>query len=66
MWPIRIIDKTVTSGPGSFEAHAHLEYTVPEAERESWSGRYLIEGIIEAHMCDDCGRVLLYAYPYED
>jgi hypothetical protein len=37
-----------------------------EAERAFWSGRYPVEGINEAHMCDYCGRMLLYAYPDAD
>ena len=66
MYRIRIIDKSTSQGDWSSEVHADLEYTVLELERGSLSGRYPIVGIIESHMCDDCGRVLLYAYPYED
>jgi hypothetical protein len=55
--PIRIIDKTHHS------AHADLEYTVPEARRSMWTGRFPIEGKVEADMCGQCGRIRLYGVP---
>ena len=53
--PIRLIDK------GHGDAHRELEYTLVEAQRSRFLSRYPVEGYIEAHLCDRCGRVLLYA-----
>jgi hypothetical protein len=60
MYRIRLIDKS----HGHY--HADMEYTVPEAQRGFWMGRYPVEGRVAAYMCDHCGRLLLYGVPYED
>ena len=55
MYRIKLIDKT---GEGSY--HADLEYTLSQAERSFWLGRFPVEGKVAASMCDNCGRILLY------
>ena len=60
MTGIRLIDKAYSP------AHTTLDYTMADAERGMWFGRFPIEGRIEGFMCDECGRVLLYAKPKED
>ncbi len=52
---IQIIDN---DGP---HGQAILEYTVGEAQPSMWTGRFPIAGKVNAMMCDQCGRVLLYA-----
>ena len=61
MWPIIVIDKG-----GEFSSRQNkLEYTVPESRRKVLLGHYHeVEGEIEADMCDDCGFVQFYGYPY--
>ncbi len=56
---IRIIDKAYRP------MHANLEYAPGDAERGVWLGRFPIEGSIEGFLCNQCGRVLLYAGPKE-
>ena len=53
MKPVRLIDK-------SFNTDEDVEYTVPDAKRSFWTGKYLVEGRVAAFMCDSCGRMLLY------
>jgi hypothetical protein len=38
-----------------------LDYAAADAKRGIWLSRFPIEGQIEGVMCDECGRVLLYA-----
>jgi hypothetical protein len=59
MYRIRLIDKF-----SNYQAHGEVEYTVPEAQRSSWTGRFPVEGRVAAFMCDHCGRLLLYGIPY--
>ena len=54
---IQVIDK---KGIG-ITPHGVLEYAVSEAKRSKWTGQFPVQGSVHAHMCDDCGRVLLYA-----
>ncbi len=54
---IRLIDK---GDPGF---HRDLEYAAADAERRMWIGPFPIEGRISGLMCDQCGRVELYARP---
>lgn len=51
---IRIIDKAHNGG------HTQLEYTLPEARRSFWTGRYEIAGKVTAYLCESCGRIVLY------
>ena len=45
--------------------HQTVEYAAGDAERGVWLGRFPIEGRILGFVCDQCGRVLLYAQPKE-
>ncbi|MFO0837011.1 MAG: hypothetical protein U1D55_00670 [Phycisphaerae bacterium] len=56
---IRIIDKT------HHHSHSALEYAAGDAERKLWIGPYPVEGALTGWMCDQCGRVQLYAQPKE-
>lgn len=63
MWPIVVIDKG-----GEWSSHQNkLEYTLPESRRPALlAGHYHeVEGEIQADMCDDCGLVQFYGYPYK-
>ncbi len=60
MTGIRLIDKAYSP------KHTVLEYTATDAEREVWFGRFPIAGQIGGLMCEECGRVLLYAKPKDD
>ncbi len=53
---IQIVDKQ-----GRKYGHAIMEYAVNEAQQSFWTGRFPIEVKVNASMCDQCGRVLLYA-----
>ena len=42
---------------------ARISYTVPDASRRFWSGRYPVEGEadpLDAFLCDACGRIVAY------
>jgi hypothetical protein len=54
---IRLIDKAHGGG------HHDLEYTLEEAKRGLWLGRFPIEGRVAASMCGQCGRIFLYGIP---
>jgi hypothetical protein len=54
MHEIKLIDKAHAG------AHTDMEYSVPDAKRSFWTGRYPIEGRVRAWMCCECGRVALY------
>jgi hypothetical protein len=56
---IQLFDK------GHGQVHHDLEYALPEAKRGRWLPMFPVEGKIIAYLCDGCGRVLLYAQPYE-
>ncbi len=56
---IQIIDKIQLG-------HSYMEYTVGESDRNIWTAKFPVEGRIGAHMCDSCGRVLMYGEPKED
>lgn len=40
-----------------------LKYTLPEAKRSFWTGRFPVEGDVAALICEKCGRILLYGIP---
>ena len=54
---IKLIDPTrMTDLP-------NIWYTVPEASRRFWTGKYPVEGLadqIDAFICDACGRIMVY------
>lgn len=59
--PIRLVNDMATQGHGS-----GLVYVHSEAKRNLWSGKFPVQGTVEAFMCSDCGRVLLYATRHQD
>jgi hypothetical protein len=70
MSPVVIIDKTApaaTKLPALTDpkfAHRHagpLEYRLPEDRLSFWTGKYPTAGLVQAFMCDGCGRIALYA-----
>ena len=54
---IRLIDKAHAG------AHNDVEYTLPEAKRGFWTGRFAVEGKVGAFMCPKCGRISLFGVP---
>lgn len=40
-----------------------VEYTLPEAKRSIWTGRFPAEGRIVAYMCESCGRIAYFGAP---
>jgi hypothetical protein len=38
-----------------------LEYRLPDDRLKFWSGKYPTAGPVLAFMCEDCGRIALYA-----
>lgn len=63
MHEIRIIDKG--DEQVLHAVHHELEYTVGEAKRSAWTGRFPVVGKVVAYMCQQCGRVALYGAAYE-
>jgi hypothetical protein len=41
-------------------------YTAAEAERRTWSGKYKVEGQVQAYICTSCRRIFLYAEPAKE
>ncbi len=56
MTQIRLIDK-VAHGV----QHRPFEYALRDAKPGKWTDRFPIKGRIAGMMCDECGRVMLYA-----
>ena len=53
---VKLLDK----GPyGSLGAG--IEYALPDAKRGFWSGRLAVAGSVQAYICENCGRILLYS-----
>jgi hypothetical protein len=52
MGPIKLIDKD--------RVDTDFEYTIPEANRNVWTGRFAVVGKVTAFMCGHCGRIVLY------
>jgi len=38
-------------------------YTAADAKRGTWSGKFAIEGEVQATICPDCRRIFLYGTP---
>jgi uncharacterized OB-fold protein len=56
---IKIVD--MSSG-----AHMELKYAAGDARKEfPWFAQYPTKGTLRGKLCEDCGRVLLYAVPKE-
>jgi hypothetical protein len=60
MHRIRLIDKA------HFDRHRELEYALYEGGRSLWSGRFPVEGVVRAYICDQCARILLFGEPREE
>jgi hypothetical protein len=54
---IRLIDKSHAG------AHTDMQYASVESKRSLWRGTYPIEGTVDAYLCAECGRIVLYAAP---
>jgi hypothetical protein len=52
--PIKLIDKA------HGQRHTDLEYAPADAARSFWTGRYPIEGKVEAYLCAGCGRIAMF------
>jgi hypothetical protein len=59
MSPIIIMDK---SGPGltRHSVIGSLEYRLPDDRVSFWTGKYPTAGPVEAFLCQECGRIVLY------
>jgi len=59
--PIKLLDATHRISGDEGLAHVPFSYAVPEAKRSLFMRAYPAEGSIDAMMCPECGRTLLYA-----
>jgi len=41
-------------------------YTAAGAERGTWSGKYKVDGVVQAYMCTSCRRIFLYGEPVQE
>ncbi len=57
MHPIKLIDKS------HGKMHTDFEYAPADAARSFWTGRYPIEGKVEAYLCAGCGRIAMFGRP---
>ena len=53
---IKVLDHTAHS------SQVQQQYTAADAKRSFW-GIFPVEGAVTARVCEDCGRILLYAEP---
>ena len=56
---IHVMDKVGMAG----EFAADLEYSLPEARRSFWTGKYAPSGKVRALLCEGCGQITLYGKP---
>lgn len=54
MSPIVVMDKLGRSYPSS------LEYRQPDDRLSFWTGKYPTAGLVQAFLCQECGRIALY------
>ncbi len=57
MHPIKLIDKS------HGKMHTDFEYAPADAARSFWTGRYPIQGKVEAYLCAGCGRIAMFGQP---
>ena len=58
--PIRVLMDAERFG-GTVAQLDRMQYAPAAARASIWNGRYPGQGTIRAHLCSQCGRVLLYA-----
>jgi hypothetical protein len=53
---IHLIDRQ-----GPWFPESGVEYSLPDAQRSGWTGRYPVAGKVLAFLCDGCGQISLFA-----
>jgi len=61
--PIKILDATSPGPRDTGIAQVALSYSAPDAKQSFFMHEIKREGTVQANMCPDCGRILLYAKP---
>ena len=61
--PIKIIDATAPGPIHTGIVHVELSYSAPDAKRSFFLHAIKREGTVQAKLCPQCGRILLYAGP---
>ena len=41
-------------------------YTAADADRGTWSGKYKVDGAVQAYICTSCRRIFLYGEPAQE
>jgi hypothetical protein len=41
-------------------------YTAADADRDTWSGKYKVDGAVQAYICTSCRRIFLYGAPAQE
>ena len=59
MFPITIMDK-FHPGPTKHRHTGSLEYRMPEDRLSFWTGKFPTAGLVQAFMCEGCGRIAMY------
>ena len=57
--PIQLLDATHPGWTSEGSQHTNLSYAAIDATR-SFFGKIPKEGIVQAFLCGECGRILLY------
>lgn len=58
MSPIVIID--VAPGVSKHAVAGPLTYRLPDDRVSFWTGKYPTQGVVQAYLCGECGRIALY------
>jgi hypothetical protein len=41
-------------------------YTAADTQRGTWSGKYKVDGTVQAYICTSCRRIFLYGGPAQE
>jgi len=63
MAPIQVLVEIDRATIGGLDIQRVLYYTVADAHRSIWTGRFPIEGKVQAMMCSGCGRINFRGVP---
>jgi hypothetical protein len=61
LYNIQLLDATESTRSGEGMAHVELSYAAPEAVASFFTRTIAKAGTVKAKLCNQCGRILLYA-----
>ena len=58
---IKLLDATDASRSGEGVGHVELTYAAPDASASFFTRTVTKSGVVKAKLCNQCGRIFLYA-----